>query len=392
MDLLNNTINFSIDFGLMLPLITFSMALIVSYLSYPIIIKVVKEKNLMAEPCHRDVHSTKTPNLGGIGIFLATYLIISFLGFYFEGENLLNLTGAITIMFFVGLVDDLVGIRPKSKLIGQVVVGLFMIFMTDLRIESFYGVLGIYELPYVISVLTTTMVFVTIINAYNLIDGVDGLAGTFAITANLFFAGFFYFNGNYFMSFLSIGIVGALAAFLVFNFSKENKIFMGDTGSMLVGFLLAYQAINFMSADLTSSFGWLDTKALVYFLAIFTYPLIDTARVFFIRIKAGNSPFTADNNHIHHNFLGFGLKHWEISIISALFTVFTVSTLFVFNNLEVNQLVLVLAAIWLLSATLIDNLSLFLSPAKLQTNINEINFDGALVEKEAKVIYLNKTA
>jgi len=218
MDLLNNTINFSIDFGLMLPLITFSMALIVSYLSYPIIIKVVKEKNLMAEPSHRDVHSTKTPNLGGIGIFLATYLIISFLGFYFEGENLLNLTGAITIMFFIGLVDDLVGIRPKSKLIGQVVVGLLMIFMTDLRIESFYGILGIYELPYIMSVLTTTMVFVTIINAYNLIDGVDGLAGTFAITANLFFAGFFYFNGNYFMSFLSIGIVGALAAFLVFNF------------------------------------------------------------------------------------------------------------------------------------------------------------------------------
>ena len=395
MDLLNNTINFSIELGFMLPMITFSIALIVSYLSYPIIIKVVKEKNLMAEPNHRDVHSTKTPNLGGIGIFLATYLIITFLGFYFESDNLLILTGAITIMFFVGLVDDLVGISPKSKLVGQIGVALLMILMTDLRIDNFHGVLGIYELPYIISVLTTVMVFVTIINAYNLIDGVDGLAGTFAITANLFFTCFFYFNANYFMSFLSLGIVGALISFLVFNFSKANKIFMGDTGSMLIGFLLAYQAVNFMSFDLTSNFEWLDSKSIVYFLAIFSYPLIDTIRVFFIRIKAGNSPFTADNNHIHHNFLGYGLKHWEISLISSFFTVFTVATVFLFNELATNQLIAILVTVWFLSALIIDNLNLIARPAKLETiknELNEVSFDDTLINKNGKVIYLNKSA
>ena len=132
MDSLNNTINFSIDFGFILALITFSIALIVSYISYPVIIKVANEKKLMSEPNNRDVHSTKTPNLGGIGIFFATYLIVNFLGIYFEGENLLNLSGAMTIIFFIGLVDDLVGIRPKSKLIGQVAVALLMI-LTYLR-------------------------------------------------------------------------------------------------------------------------------------------------------------------------------------------------------------------------------------------------------------------
>ena len=216
MDSLNNTINFSIDFGFILALITFSIALIVSYISYPVIIKVANEKKLMSEPNNRDVHSTKTPNLGGIGIFFATYLIVNFLGIYFEGENLLNLSGAMTIIFFIGLVDDLVGIRPKSKLIGQVAVALLMILMTDLRVDNLFGVLGIHELPYIVSVSVTTLIFVLIINAYNLIDGVDGLAGSFAITVNLFFTCFFYINGNYFMSFLSLGIVGALISFLFF--------------------------------------------------------------------------------------------------------------------------------------------------------------------------------
>ncbi len=395
MNTLNNTINFSIDFGALLPLIIFATALIVSYICYPVIIKVSNDKNLMAEPNQRDVHSTKTPNLGGIGVFIAVFLTITFLGNYFSSGSLLNLSGAMIIMFFIGLVDDLIGISPKSKLIGQVVVALSIIIITDLRVDNFYGILGIYEIPYLVSVFTTVMLFVTFINAYNLIDGVDGLAGSFAITANIFFTCFFYFNGNHFMSLLSLGVVGALISFLVFNFSKSKKIFMGDTGSMVIGFLLAYQSVHFMTGDFNVNFTWLDSKSIIYFLAIFSFPLIDTLRVFFIRIKAGKSPFSADNNHIHHNLLNLGLKHWEIALIASIFTVFAVLTVSIFSNLEINKLFLVLVTIWFLSVIIIDNLSLFVLPLNIQIKKNSYNassLENAISTENSKVIYLKETA
>lgn len=381
--------------NLILPIVTFSFSLIISYLCLPIIIKVSNLKNLMAEPNNRDVHSTKTPNLGGVAIFVAIFLMIPFFGFYFEAEQLLNLSGAMLIMFFIGLVDDLIGMRPKSKLIGQIVVALSIILMTNLRIDNLYGILGIYELPYIVSVLTTVLVFITVINAYNLIDGVDGLAGSFAITGNLFFGCFFYVNGNYFLCLLSIAIIGALVSFLIFNFSKTKKIFMGDTGSMLIGFLLAYQAINFMSVDFNNNFVILDSKSVIYFLALFSFPLIDTIRVFFIRIKAGKNPFTADNNHIHHNLLAFGLKHWEISFISSIFTIVIVFGIFLFNGLETNQMVLVLFTMWFVSVIVIDNLNLFFMPVNYDINPNILgqnNLEDAIISKKGKVIYLNKSA
>lgn len=390
---MNTTISFSTN--LILPLVTFTISLIVSYFCLPIIIKVSNLKNLMAEPNNRDVHSTKTPNLGGVAIFVAIFLMIPFLGNYFETTQLLNLSGSMLIMFFIGLVDDLIGMRPKSKLIGQILVALSITLLTNLRIENLFGILGIYELPYVISVFTTVLVYVTIINAYNLIDGVDGLAGSFAITANLIFGCIFYMNGNYFLSALSMALIGALVSFLIFNFSKTKKIFMGDTGSMLIGFLLAYQAINFMTVGFNENFTMIDSKSVIYFLALFSFPLVDTIRVFFIRIKAGKSPFSADNNHIHHNLLAYGLKHWEISLISSMYTLFLVTGVFLFNGLETNQLVLVLVSMWFVSGILIDNLSLFFMPVNLKITPNilkENNIEDALISKKGKVIYLNKSA
>lgn len=353
---------FSTGFNYVLPLITFLVALIVSYKCYPIIMKVSKLKNLMAEPNQRDVHSIKTSNLGGIGVFFAIYIVIIFLGSFLEFTNLLSLLGAIMVMFFIGLVDDLIGMRPKSKLIGQIVVTLSIILLTNIRIVSLYGILGVYELPYLVSILLTVLFFITIINAYNLIDGIDGLAGLFAITVNILFAAFFYLNSNYFMCFLSVGVIGALISFLRVNFSNSKKMFMGDTGSMVIGFLLAYQAIMLLSTDLSTNFVSLEPKFIICILALFSFPIIDTIRVFFIRLKAGKSPFSADNNHIHHVLLSNGLKHWEISIISSIYTVFVVSIIFLFNNLEVNLMLLTLTSMWFLTIIVIDNLKLnFLS-------------------------------
>ena len=358
MSVIPHTINLSLDYGFFWPAIAFSLSILLSYLCYPVIIRVSKAKRLMAKPNHRSVHRFKTPNLGGIGIFIAINLIITFLGNYFEDSTLLSLLGSITILFFTGLIDDLVGMKPKSKVLCQVVASLSIILITDLRITSLYGLLGVFELSYPFSIMLTVFFFVLLINAYNLIDGVDGLAGSYAIAVTVFFGLFYFANGNNSMFFLSICIVGSLISFLIFNLSKKEKIFMGDTGSMVIGFLLAYQAINFMSVDFNPNFMIQNTKSPIFVLALFSFPLIDTARVFLLRIIKRKSPFSADKNHIHHVFLEYDLKHWKIAALASFYTMMLVLTVFIFNDLTINKQVFLLLGLWAATVVIVNNLNL----------------------------------
>ena len=383
-------INISLDYGFFWPAIAFLLSILLSYLCYPVIIKISKAKRLMSKPNHRSVHRFKTPNLGGIGIFIAINLIITFLGNYFEDSTLLSLLGAITILFFTGLIDDLVGMKPKIKVLCQVIASLSIILITDLRIESLYGLLGVFELSYVFSIMLTVFFFVLLINAYNLIDGVDGLAGSYAIAVTVFFGLFYFANGNNSMFFLSISIVGALISFLIFNFSKKEKIFMGDTGSMVIGFLLAYQAINFMSVDFNPNFMIQNTKSPIFILALFTFPLIDTARVFILRIIKNKSPFTADKNHIHHVFLEYGLKHWKIAILASLYTITMVLIVFVFNDLRINKQMVFLLGLWIATVVVVNNLNLI---SKLKNKSHEKIIDENKIEKQkGKTIILRDMA
>lgn len=321
---MNNIVNNLLvpEYSIIWMLISLCLSAFISYKSYPIIIKVSKLKGLMQEPGIRSSHSTETPNLGGIGIFLGVISTLTFVGSIMSYNNLLCLIGASVLLLFTGLKDDLVEITPLNKLIGQLIASLCVIIISDIRIHSFFGVFGLEVLPYFVSVVFTLFVFVLLINAFNLIDGVDGLAGSIGITTSVLFGLFFYYNGNNSMLFVSLSLIGALSTFLIFNFSKTKKVFMGDTGSMIVGFLLAYQGVSFLrmnhNVELFSAIS--NPPALV--IAIFSFPLMDTLRVFVIRLIKGRSPFSADKNHIHHNLLDLGLKHWEISIVSSVFVFF----------------------------------------------------------------------
>ena len=250
------------------------------------------------------------------------------------------------------------GMKPKSKVLCQVVASLSIILITDLRITSLYGLLGVFELSYPFSIMLTVFFFVLLINAYNLIDGVDGLAGSYAIAVTVFFGLFYFANGNNSMFFLSICIVGSLISFLIFNLSKKEKIFMGDTGSMVIGFLLAYQAINFMSVDFNPNFMIQNTKSPIFVLALFSFPLIDTARVFLLRIIKRKSPFSADKNHIHHVFLEYDLKHWKIAALASFYTMMLVLTVFIFNDLTINKQVFLLLGLWAATVVIVNNLNL----------------------------------
>jgi UDP-N-acetylmuramyl pentapeptide phosphotransferase/UDP-N-acetylglucosamine-1-phosphate transferase len=347
----------------------------------------------MSEQNFRSVHTSKISNLGGVGIFIAIYLAIAFFGNQFQDENLTYLLGAISIMFFMGLVDDLIDLKAYSKIILQFLATLSIILITDLRIENLYGLLGIYELSFILSVTITTIFFLVIINSFNLIDGVDGLAGSFAIIAALFFGYNFYVNQNFSMFFISIIIIGSLISFLIFNLSKKDKIFMGDTGSMVIGFLLAYQAVNFINIDFNETFILSNSKVLIFALALFSFPLLDTIRVIFVRIKSGKKIFKADKNHIHHKLLEYGLSHRIIALLASIFTVAVVSGVYLFKDLEIHGLTLTLLTIWFLSAVMLDKIKPLTNTLKMKTKVtnrNDLKEDKKLLK--GKVVYMNNIA
>jgi UDP-N-acetylmuramyl pentapeptide phosphotransferase/UDP-N-acetylglucosamine-1-phosphate transferase len=323
-------------------ILAITVSAVTSYYVFPIIIQTAKFKDLISNPNFRSVHVNKISNLGGLGIFLGIAIVITFFGSQSQPDNLLCLLGSLIILLFTGLKDDLVGLSPKQKLIGQAIAVSCIIVFSDIRIHSLYGLFGIENLPYTISILFTLFVFVLIINAFNLIDGVDGLSGSIGIISSLFFGIYFYLTGSHYIMFLSFSIIGTLSSFLIFNFSKKNKIFMGDTGSMIIGFLLCYQATSFLTINQTVETTYHIQHPIVLVLSIFCFPLMDLVRVFIVRLRLKKSPFSADKNHIHHKLLLLGLKHWEIALTANVFSLLIVAFTYAFRSFDVNILFIIL--------------------------------------------------
>lgn len=294
----------------------FILAFLIAYQTFPTILYVAKEKHLMDEPDGRSVHSNKTPTLGGIGIFFGLIVVMTIVGAFLNTKVLLLVMGGLTILFFLGLKDDLTVLSPGKKFLGQIFAASLLIVFTDTRIIGFSSILDVYTLPYWVSVVFTLFVYILIINAYNLIDGVDGLAGTIALSVSAIFVYIFVNSNDLSLATICIALCGTLLAFLRLNFSKNNKIFMGDTGSMIVGFLLAFFVISFINMaqiDETSNY-YRASPALAF--ALLFYPLMDTLRIFFIRIVIHRtSPFKADKNHIHHMFIKIGYSHLMTTIL-----------------------------------------------------------------------------
>ena len=311
----------------------FVLAFLIAFRTFPTILYVANKKHLMDEPDSRSAHSDRTPTLGGIGIFFSLIVVMTIVGAFLNTKVLLLVMGGLTILFFLGLKDDLTVLSAVNKLIGQLFAAGLLIVFTDYRIIGFSSILDVYTLPYWVSIGFTLFVYILIINAYNIIDGVDGLAGTIALSASAIFVYLFVNANQLSLATIAIALCGALIAFLRLNFSGKNKIFMGDTGSMIVGFLLAFFTISFINmaqVDENSNY-YNDAPALAF--ALLFYPLIDTLRIFFIRIVLlKKSPFKADKNHIHHRFIHHGFSHVKTTITIVVINVLII--LIAFNLLD----------------------------------------------------------
>jgi UDP-N-acetylmuramyl pentapeptide phosphotransferase/UDP-N-acetylglucosamine-1-phosphate transferase len=360
-----------------------------SFYLYPVIINVSRQKGLMDEPDNRKMHKDLTPTLGGLGVFIAFSLSIIFYGIlielvYSDLLKLLGLLGSAIILLFLGVKDDLIAMSPKKKFLGQLLAVLNVVILTDVRILSFEGLLGFGELPYFLSILFSVFVFILIINALNLIDGIDGLAGLISVISSLVFGILFFVHEYYLMTLISSILIGSILGFLRYNLSSNQKIFMGDCGSMLAGFLLAYQGMNLLTLNNISTATDMVSNAPVILLAILSYPLFDLLRVFAIRIKQGKSPFTADSNHIHHRLLRLGLDHKEATMILSVLSMLVIGSSFIFNDLEIHLhlgITVIIGALIYLSPFL----SMFENIVRKEKKNSSIIPVSVLLENESKI-------
>ena len=229
------------------------------------------------------------------------------------------------VIFFFGIKDDILVLSPLKKLIGQVMVAAILMFKAGLVITSMHGFLGIHQIDYTLGCFLTLFTIVVVMNAYNLIDGVDGLAGTVSVITSSIFGFFFFVNGDIFFSIMAFTFASSVIGFLIYNYSPA-KIFMGDTGAMLSGAVNVILVIRFIeTAKSGSVLPILATPAMGF--GVLLMPLLDTLRVFSIRMIHGRSPFSPDRNHLHHMLLDRGYNHIKVtSIIAATAILFIVLT------------------------------------------------------------------
>lgn len=297
-------------------LMSLVLAFGITFYAIPVIINVSNQKKLFDLPDDRKIHSNPIPSIGGIGIFAGfiTALLLT-VSFTEEVPQLQYLVAALLVVFFLGIKDDLTNLSPFKKFLGQVVAATILVFKGGFIIKDMDGILGINELPIVASYGISIITIVVIINAYNLIDGVDGLAASLSLLSSIMFAVFFAINNQLAFACIATSLAGALAAFLIFNFNPA-RIFMGDTGSLVIGLInaiLVIQFINFNSANAgNKGLVLLESSPAIGFAILFV-PLFDTLRVFSLRILHGESPFTPDRNHIHHILLRLGLSHKKVT-------------------------------------------------------------------------------
>lgn len=345
-------------------ILAFITSFTLTFLAIPSIIHVAHKKNLMDEPGERRSHSVSTPSLGGIGIFAGTlFSIILWTPFEYFGD-LQYILCAFIIIFLIGAKDDIDPMSPSKKFLGELFAAGILVFKANVRLTSLYGIFGIGELPYVASILLSVFVIIVIINAFNLIDGINGLSGGLGTLISLVF-GFWYLKVDSLeLAMVAFALAGSLVAFLKYNITPA-KIFMGDTGALLLGLVCSILTIKFIEIhnvleDKTYAFPAAPSMAI----AILILPLFDTLRVFTLRVLKGKSPFHPDRNHIHHMMIDAGLTHTWASIILIIVNFVFIILAVKLQHLGNLSLLLIILSIALILSLLLSRIS----RRKLPTN------------------------
>ena len=325
-------------------LLTASVSFIISFLAIPVVLQIAEQKKLYDVPDERKVHTHAVTSLGGVGIF-GGFLLAALLSIqgYLNPEFQYFFAAALVI-FFLGLKDDLVVLSASKKFVGQVVAASIIIHLGGIRLDSMHGLFGFEQLPDAFGLALTYLTIIVVINSFNLIDGIDGLATSLGILTMLIFGTYFFMVGLQAYALLAYSLGGSLVAFLIFN-HHPAKIFMGDSGSLMIGLINAILVIKFINvaSDPAIAIPIGSTAAIGF--SILIVPLLDTLRVFAIRIFKGCSPFTPDRNHIHHLLLNRGLGHAAITLICVSINIGFVVLAYSLRSIGSTYLLLIMLAL-----------------------------------------------
>ncbi len=364
-------------------LLSASLAFLITFFAIPIVIQVAKDKKLFDEPDERKVHKTVIPTLGGLGIF-AGFIIATLMGVP-SGitSELQYFAAATTVIFFLGLKDDILVLSASKKFIGQLVAAGIVIKFGGVQLNNMHGFLGINEIPRVASIVLTIFTIIVITNSFNLIDGVDGLAGSLGLLTTLVFGIYFYFAGQLAYAVMALALSGSIIAFLIYNFSPA-KIFMGDTGSLLLGLvnsILVIKFINVAGFPAPGKFALESSPAIGF--AILMIPLFDTLRVFTLRILDRRSPFSPDRTHVHHFLLDIGFNHRMITFTCVGVNIAFIAVAYFLRSLGTTTVI----GILLVSAFAFLGI-IYYSRPKNKSVINETAISNSTIIKTRKILSL----
>jgi len=344
---------------------------LITLLCIPSILHVARSRHLYDDVGHfRKQHDHGIPRLGGVAIFVSFTITILLFSIIDKALPVSYLLISCIILFAMGLKDDLSGVNSSTKFFIQFVVASILVLLGGIRITSMYGVFGIMQLPYMPSVILSVLLIMLIVNAFNLIDGIDGLAATTGIIVNGTFAFLFMYIRQYELAAISLAMTGAITGFLKYNITPA-KIFMGDTGALLIGLISAVMAVKFIEVTKIERIGVSAIScAPALTIAILIGPVFDTLRVFTLRIASGKSPFEADRNHIHHRILRLGLNHLQATLCLSAINLLSIGMVLMFSPLG-NSLLIVL----ILSVSIISNwIITFSLRSKERDQLNLRNF------------------
>jgi len=333
---------------------TFIGGLIITAFCIPVIIKLSKKYNLVDNPDHRKLHKDPIPTLGGVGFFIG-FIVLSLIWMIVYGnlsDGILFL--GLIILFVTGIFDDLKDLRASLKFLIQIIVALVIAYF-GFKIESLNGVFGIDQMPVVAQYAFSILLIVGLTNAFNLIDGIDGLAGGLAFINSIVLGAILLYQHNIMYSILAFSFAGALFGFLIYNFNPA-KIFMGDTGSLIVGFLMAIFGIVVIKGGMTTDTLSGDTRSLtIVVVGILLLPVYDTLRVFTERIMKKNSPFKPDKTHVHHLLIETGANHKKAAIILYISDILIITLAFLLRNFNPSLSILLL---FILAAVLSESINI----------------------------------
>ena len=302
---------------------------IVCFFSIPTIVRVAFTKHLYDEPGERSSHTSRIPTLGGLAIF-AGFVLASGLwvdvNYFPEFQYVIAAT---LVVFFIGIKDDILIIAPITKFSGQILAAFILIIFGGIRITNLHGFFDIHEIGYVTSVLLSLLTILVIINGFNFIDGVDGLSASIGIISTSAFCYFFLWVKEYQLSILALSLIGSLFGFFLYNvFGDKNKIFMGDTGSLIIGLILSVLVIRFNELNIDKSKHFAIYPAPAVSFGILIVPLFDLMRVMFIRLVTNRALMKPDRNHLHHQLLKLKLSHRKVTLIISMVNLFFIYFVF----------------------------------------------------------------